>query len=109
MKSFLTDRTNWQRMLKNEISTDDLLERKQTIAAELDADFRQYVTDDQDICELTYPVDTFPTKVKSMSFDKLPEIEGELSGIKGQYLIFSDGRVINIRKHAGYFIEFSAR
>ncbi|MEM7763088.1 MAG: DUF2797 domain-containing protein [Pseudomonadota bacterium] len=109
MKSFLTDRTNWQRMLKNEIAADDLLERKQNITAELDETYRQYVTDDQDVCKLTYPVDTFPTKVKSLSFDKLPEIEGKLAGIKGQYLIFNDGRVINIRKHAGYFIEFNQR
>ena len=28
-------------------------------------------------------------------------------GIKGQYLIFDDGRVLNIRKHQAYVLEFS--
>jgi hypothetical protein len=34
-------------------------------------------------------------------------VEGELQGIKGQYLILDTG-VINIRKYTGYNIEFSA-
>ena len=44
----------------------------------------------------------YPEKVKSLSFDKLNEIEGRLWGIKGQYLIFDNGEVLNIRKHNGY-------
>ena len=52
-----------------------------------------------------YPVTAYPEKVKSVSFDKERSIEGFLVGIKGQYLIFSDGRVLNIRKHTGYQIE----
>ncbi len=105
MKSFLTDRTNWQRMLKNEVSDVDLLEKKATLASEIPSEFREYLTDDTDVCTITYPVETYPAKVKSLSFDKLPEIEGRLAGIKGQYLIFDDGRVLNIRKHNGYFVR----
>ena len=37
--------------------------------------------------------------------DKLNEIEGRLWGIKGQYLMFDDGTVINIRKHNGYKVS----
>ncbi len=107
MKSHLTDRTNWQRMLKNEISDADLVEKKQELAAEIDPEYRGYVTDDAEVCAIAYPVETFPTKVKSQSFDKLPEIEGTLAGIKGQYLIFDDGRVLNIRKHSGYFVTLA--
>ena len=105
MKSFLTDRTNWQRMLKNEVTSADLLEKKRSLAAEMAPEFRHYITDDTDVCTITYPVDDHPSKVKSLSFDKLPEIEGRLAGIKGQYLIFDDGRVLNIRKHNGYFVS----
>ena len=105
MKSFLTDRTHWQRMLKNEISNVDLLEKKRSLTAEMVPAFRDYITDDTDVCRITYPVDDYPSKVKSLSFDKLPEIEGCLAGIKGQYLIFDDGRVLNIRKHNGYFVS----
>ena len=35
-------------------------------------------------------------------FDKLDEIAGRLWGIKGQYLMFDDGSVLNIRNHNGY-------
>ena len=105
MKSFLTDRTNWQRMLKNEVSDVDLVAKKQELVGEIDAEFREYITDDAEVCAIDYPVDEYPTKVKSLSFDKLPEIEGTLAGIKGQYLIFDDGRVLNVRKHTGYFVN----
>ncbi|MEM8981843.1 MAG: DUF2797 domain-containing protein [Pseudomonadota bacterium] len=104
MKSFLTDRTNWQRMLKNEVVDADLIAKKNELVEQLDADYRDYVTDGDTVCAITYPVAEYPTKVKSQTFDKLGEIEGTLAGIKGQYLIFDDGRVLNIRKHAGYFV-----
>ena len=55
-----------------------------------------------EIHELNYPVEDYPLKVKSVTFDKENIIEGRLWGIKGQYLIFDDGRVFNIRRHNGY-------
>jgi hypothetical protein len=48
-----------------------------------------------------------PEKVKSIGFDKTPDIKGILKGIKGQYLVFENNTVLNIRKHNGYFIKFS--
>ena len=105
MKSFLTDRTNWRRMLKNEINPDDLVERKHEVAEKLDASLREFVTEDDATVVIDYPVITFPEKVKSVGFDKLPHIEGKLLGIKGQYLLLDDDRVLNIRKHQGYLIR----
>ena len=32
------------------------------------------------------------------------EINGKLQGIKGQYLVWSDGRVLNVRNHIGYHV-----
>ena len=29
-------------------------------------------------------------------------------GIKGQYLLFENGQVLNMRKHQAYVLEFSA-
>ncbi|MEO1574806.1 MAG: DUF2797 domain-containing protein [Pseudomonadota bacterium] len=107
MKDHLTDRTNWQRMLKNQITDADLAQKKTELIDTLDAEMRQYVDEDQKVWSINYPVEAFPTKVKSLSFDKLPVIEGTLAGIKGQYLIFDDGRVLNIRKHNGYFVTLT--
>ena len=55
-----------------------------------------------------YPVHAYPEKVKSLSFDKLPAISGTLMGIKGQYLLLDENRVLNIRKHNGYELRFEA-
>ena len=52
-------------------------------------------------------VEAYPEKVKSVGFDKLPEISGQLRGIKGQYLLLDENRVLNMRKHTGYHIEVS--
>ena len=107
MKEHLTDRTNWQRMLKNEVIDADLVETKASLTGTLDDDLRQYVDADDTVCSINYPVNQYPEKVKSVGFDKFPEIEGCLAGIKGQYLIFDDNRVLNIRKHNGYRISMA--
>ena len=104
MKEHLTDRTNWQRMLKNEVIDADLVATKASLIDTLDSDLRQYIDPDDTVCSIDYPVTEYPQKVKSVGFDKFPEIEGCLAGIKGQYLIFGDNRVLNIRKHNGYRI-----
>ena len=51
---------------------------------------------------MEYPVHTYPEKVISLSFDKMATVEGQLLGIKGQYLLLDGNRVLNIRKHNGY-------
>ena len=107
LKEHLTDRTNWQRMLKNEVIDADLAAIKASLTGELDDELQQYVDADDTICSIEYPVTQFPEKVKSVGFDKFPEIEGCLAGIKGQYLIFDDNRVLNIRKHNGYRITIA--
>lgn len=105
LKEFFTDKTNWQRMLKNELDeTIDLVEEKWNIHDQLPSDLIKYFTEDDEIISINYPVINFPTKISSMSFDTTPIIEGILMGIKGQYLIFEGGKVINIRKHTGYNI-----
>ena len=48
----------------------------------------------------------YPARVKSFNLDKDPLVEGTLTGIKGQYLIFDTG-VINMRKYGGYHLTLS--
>lgn len=108
LKNFFSDKTNWQSMLKNTTSQEyDLPEEKMNAYRLLPSELQQYLHEDNKIWKISYPVSVFPEKVTSVSFDKEPSISGVLSGIKGQYLIFSDGRVLNIRKHSGYFVELS--
>ncbi len=71
----------------------------------LGKEFKTYFVDDDEITEIVYPITKYPQKVKSIGFDKEEIITGKLKGIKGQYLIFEDDRVLNIRKHGGYLVE----
>lgn len=106
MKDLYTDKTNWQRMLKNEIKEGvDLYDEREESAAFLDQNgLGDYISDSEEVTSINYPVLEFPTKVKSMNLDKTPVIEGVLTGIKGQYLMFNAQDVINIRKYSGYHL-----
>lgn len=107
LKSIFTDKTNWQKMLKNEINeTIDLVEEKWRLQEQLPDDLITYFSEDDELIEINYPVLQYPEKIKSLSFDKQAIIEKKLIGIKGQYLLFDDQSVLNIRKHEGYEIEF---
>ena len=116
-KQQVSDRTSWQAMLKNNTVPMDLAAKRDELFANL-ADELQVLENrfglqalqrlpDARAEEINYPVLNYPTKVKSLNFDKEPVVEGQLQGIKGQYLIFDTG-VINIRKFTSYEVEFFA-
>ena len=73
----------------------------------LPSELKQYVVNDSELLDLNYPVLEYPKKVKSMSFDKLSVVEGTLTGIKGQYLIFEDSTVFNVRSNEGYKVDIT--
>lgn len=104
LKEFYNDKTNWQRMLKNQVLEADLLEMKAEAKSRLPEDLQKYVTDDQQIWNLNFPSLDTPLKVKSQRLEKVHSVEGVLTGIKGQYLILDNLNVINIRNHAGYYV-----
>ncbi len=110
----VSDKTSWQRMLKNQVEPVDLKAKRDELLAECSAELEgiqaqfgeqaiAFLPDAEEIL-IDYPVDIYPSKVKSFNFDKQDSVSGVLQGIKGQYLIF-DGGVINIRKFAGYEVE----
>ena len=106
LKQFYTDKTNWREMLRNHELSCNLSEEKVKAISLLTSELKKYASDSDEITTIQYPVDKYPEKITSLSFDNKPEIEGTLAGIKGQYLIFENGNVLNIRKHNGYYIEF---
>jgi hypothetical protein len=105
LKKYFSDKTSWQKMLKNEIAEEDLLLAKQKASDLLPEYLKKFVINDDTIWEFDYPVLEFPDKVQVQNLDAQPTIEGKLLGIKGQYLMFDKSRVINIRKHGGYKIK----
>ncbi|TXH71417.1 MAG: DUF2797 domain-containing protein [Thiothrix sp.] len=115
-KDHVADKTNWQQMLKGEAEPIDLAAERDSLLPQVqDAlrDLRHRFGDQAvellpqaEVVNIRYPVLAYPSKVKSLSFDKEPVVTGVLEGIKGQYLLLDTG-VINIRKFAGYEVEFS--
>jgi len=102
LKNYVSDKTSWQKMLKNDVSYQDLQEMKNILKDKLSDNLKNYIHQDDTIHKFDYPVESYPLKIKSVNFDKEKVIEGRLWGIKGQYLMFDDGRVFNIRRHNGY-------
>ena len=108
LKEFFTDKTHWQKMLKNDIDESiDLVEEKWSLEEHLPSDILEFFSENDEITEMNYPVEEYPATVKSRSFEKTPIIEGILKGIKGQYLIFEGGEVLNVRTQTGYYVEVS--
>lgn len=106
LKDLYTDKTNWRKMLSNDVLQDfNLFNELPKIKSHLKKNLGQYLLSDQKLVHLDFPVKEFPVKVKSVGFDKQPRIEATLNGIKGQYLLLDQNRVLNIRKHAGYLVH----
>ncbi len=110
-KPFLSDKTNWRSMLKNEYQPQDLhqvfAEIWPRVESSLDPQLRSEITllaDVEDMQSISYPALHYPDKISSFNLEKTPQIEASLIAIKGQYLIFDSG-VINIRKYAGYQVS----
>ncbi|MBT5550078.1 MAG: DUF2797 domain-containing protein [Nitrospina sp.] len=99
------DKTNWRKMLKGGVDEVDLLALRDKAHELLPESLKGYAVNDGVLQELVYPVESVPEKITSHNLDKIPEFTDRLTGIKGQYLIF-ETRVINMRKYAGYHIEF---
>lgn len=118
LRKHVTDRTQWQAMLKGDPEPanlpalrDALLEKSDTELRTLEDAFGVQALqriEDTAVTEINYPVSQYPQKVKSFNFDKQPVVEGLLQGIKGQYLIFDSG-VINIRKFTAYLVRLTVQ
>nr|WP_288931570.1 DUF2797 domain-containing protein [uncultured Allomuricauda sp.] len=109
LKEFVSDKTSWQKMLKNDIEDVDLVEWRNKLKGDIPDEAIQYFLDDREETHLEFPVLQYPAMVKSLNLDKTPSYKGVLKGIKGQYLIFEDNTVFNVRGSEGYFvgIDFS--
>lgn len=107
LKSHYADKTSWQKMLKNEVAPADLIAERNKAADRLPNEVRQHFATASQIFDLHYPVLHYPKKVTSLNLDKTPNYTGTVTGIKGQYLLFEDGTVFNVRTYEGYVVKMS--
>ena len=110
LKDFVSDRTSWQKMLKNDVDqTIDLYDYRKILKDNLSLELREYILDEEKELLLQYPIDQYPEKIKSINFDKVKEYEGALTGIKGQYIYIDNQYVVNMRKYSGYFFNITIK
>jgi hypothetical protein len=108
LKDHFADKTNWQKMLKNEVPDADLIRERANLKYLIPKEVQDYFhPEKEDLYDLHFPVMEFPKKVNSLNLDKTPNFSGKLMGIKGQYLMFQDGTVFNIRTYEGYVVKIS--
>ena len=105
LKEHLADKTNWKKMLEDDFEDDlDLADFREKIKGYFPENFQNFYTMEHEMERLDYPYEA-PEKILSFTLDKVPEFEGVLRGIKGQYLSFEGGNFINVRGHEGYVVQ----
>ena len=105
LKEHVSDKTNWRSMLTGNLKDENLLNWKNELRKYIPDEAQSYFSENTSEIHLEFPVVKYPEKVKSLNLEKQPEFNGRLMGIKGQYLIFEDNTVFNIRSNEGYVIE----
>jgi hypothetical protein len=103
LKEYVSDKTSWQKMLKNEVLAADLIEEREKLKTHIPKEAQPYFLENNSkITEIEYPVMKYPSKIKTLNLDKTPMYSGKLKGVKGQYLLFDDATVFNVRNSEGY-------
>ncbi|WP_339755970.1 DUF2797 domain-containing protein [uncultured Winogradskyella sp.] len=107
LKNYVADKTNWRKMLKNDIDDENLLEWRQRLKQYIPDEAKDYFIENNPETHLHFPVEHYPKKPTSLNLKKQLEYSGKLVGIKGQYLIFEDNTVFNVRANEGLVVEMN--
>ena len=107
LKDHVSDKTNWRTMLKNDIKDEDLVEWRERLKQYIPDEAKDYFIQTNTETNLDFPVNKYPEKPKSLNLLKEQAYSGKLVGIKGQYLIFEDDTVFNIRANEGLFVSIT--
>ncbi len=109
LKDHVSDKTKWRSMLKNEIEDLDLKDIKHNLKQYLPEETKAYFKNDEEEFNIHFPVHQYPKKVKSLNLTRTKDYTGKLVGIKGQYLIFEDETVFNVRSQSGFVVDLSLK
>jgi hypothetical protein len=107
LKEFVADKTNWRKMLSNSTKDENLITWRDKLFKHLPQEVKEYALENTKEIHIKFPIKQYPTKIKSLNLEKTPNYKGLLVGIKGQYLIFEDGTVFNVRNHEGIVVKLS--
>ena len=108
LKQIFSDKTNWRKMLQNELEETNWEEAFNKAADHLPGDLKSFMNlDEKKLEKIIFPVNKYPNKVVSLNLLKTPFYQGKLTGLKGQYFLFEDQTVFNVRSNEGQKVEFN--
>ena len=105
LKEHVADKTNWRTMLKNDIKDENLVEWRERLQEFIPDEAKEYYIATNTETNIQFPVEKYPKKPKSLNLEKEENYTGKLVGIKGQYLIFEDETVFNVRANEGLVVK----
>ena len=107
LKAHVADKTNWRKMLKNDIEEVDLKSWQYKLKSFIPEEAQEYFIENNSETQIKFPVHQYPETPKSLNIAKEQSYTGKLVGIKGQYLIFEDQKVFNIRSNEGIVVRLT--
>lgn len=101
ISAHIHDKTDFRKMLRGEVAEGSLEDTFSTVSNYVPDNLKCHLLNERKVVHINYPMQKAPEKIKTVKLDSQEEICAELTGIKGQYLIFKDF-VFNVRSHTGY-------
>ncbi|MCT4697828.1 DUF2797 domain-containing protein [Tenacibaculum haliotis] len=105
LKEHVADKTNWRKMLKNDVVDESLVSWQEKLREFIPAEAQEYIIENNKETVINFPVEKYPLKPKSLNLVKEQTYTGVLVGVKGQYLIFEDETVFNVRANEGLVVK----
>ncbi len=105
LKENVADKTNWRKMLKNDVVDESLVSWQERLREFIPAEAQEYIIENNKETIINFPVAKYPLKPKSLNIVKEQTYTGVLVGVKGQYLIFEDETVFNVRANEGLVVK----
>ena len=109
LKAHISDKTQWKTMLSQPEQSRDLIKQFNALKAYLPDEVQPYVIDELQVEELNFPYTPDGQLGVRQSLSENEPLKGKLKGIKGQYLIFDDYSIFNVRSSEGYVVAFNVR
>ena len=108
LKKSFSDKTNWRKMLSSASDQNlNFKEAEEFVDKNIGDSLKVYSLQPRIYKEINFPVIKYPDKINSLNLKKNKLYSGKLKGIKGQYLIFEDSTVFNVRSNEGLKVEIN--
>ena len=111
LKVIFSDKTQWRKMVQNQTETIDWPTEIHRALAQLPEQVKHYIVQPvEKLKSISYPIKgQYPLKPISLNLSKNPSYSGKLIGIKGQYLLFEDQTVFNVRSNEGQVVRLKIK